>query len=123
MNDCWTRSDFDLPAIASRSSRRWSEAIESSTSAATRARALDNCRASARDVGACDFHCRCDSVASNIDRKKLLRNQLPSVDWAEFDSSRDRPDCGAAIGDAEAIEYCIVMLKQKLRKLGLKHII
>jgi hypothetical protein len=120
IDDYWTRSDFDLQAIASRTSRKLSAVTVNSTSGEILETVWDNCRESALNVEECDCHYRCGLAASNIDRMKLSRNQLPSVGWAEFDSSLDHPDYEAAIEDAEAIECYTVMPIQTLQKLGLK---
>lgn len=120
LDDYWTRNDFDLQAIASQTSQKLSVEIVNSTSEEIRETVWDNCRESALNAEACDFHCRCDLVVSNIDRMKLLRNQLPSVGWAALDSSLERPDYEAAIEDAVAIGCYTVMLIQMLLKLDLK---
>lgn len=112
----WTRSDFDLLAIASLTNRIWSVEIENSTSAEIQARVLDSCRVFEQDVEVYDFHYHYDLAVSSIDRRTILRI-LPSADSVEFDNNLDY---GVAIEDVEEIEYYIVMLIQMLQKQVLK---
>lgn len=103
-----------MQAIASQTSQKLSAEIVNLTNVGILETVLDSCQASELNAVVYGFHYHCDLVGSNIDKMKLLRNQLPSVGWAVFDSILDYLDYVTAIGDVEAIEYYTVMPQQML---------
>lgn len=115
-----TCNDFDLPAIDSQTSQRWSEATESLTNGReTQETVLDSYLEFAPDVGAaCGSHCHYDSVASNTDKTISKTLQHSSADLGSTVDSWIDEEVTAGVEEIEY--YCTATLTQLMLVLEIR---